>query len=391
MPGFCFFVHHTKLKSMKLALIVCLSAFFFSTAATAQSNGSFDFEGLNRTYLYYVPEGHNPQNPAPLVLVLHGFTQNAQMIMQYSNFNHYAEENGFIVAYPNGVGNAWNIGPGGSSANDKGFLPALIDTLTVQYGVDQERIYACGFSNGGFMSYLLACEMNERFAAIGSVAGTMSNDMYDNCMPGRPFPVIHIHGTADFIVGYNGGFGNRSVDDVIDFWTANNLCPAEPEMIQLPDLVPGSTVEQYTYAPCDDSTEVVLLRVVNGGHTWPGAIGNSGIGVTNQDISASEEIWKFVSRFSRPTITGEQPAVVVESLKPYPNPAKNGMIRLQLPQADGAVQMALFSTDGRLMHSQTIENPGLSIQLSTEGLQPGMYFVRLYQKVHQYRAKFVVD
>ncbi len=375
---------------MRTMIILLFASTLLISQLQSQNNGSFVFEGQTRTYLYYVPNQHTPQNPAPLVLVLHGFTQNAQMIMQYSNFNHYAEENGFIAVYPNGIGNAWNIGPGGSSANDKGFLNALIDTLNNQYGIDQERIYACGFSNGGFMSYRLACEMNDRFAAIGSVAGTMSNDMYDDCMPGRPFPVIHIHGTNDFIVSYNGGFGNRPVDDVIDFWTSNNLCPAEPDVVQLPDLVPGSTVEQYTYAPCEDSTEVVLLRVVNGGHTWPGAIGNSGIGVTNQDISASEEIWKFVSRFSNPTIT-HQPAHVFKNLKPYPNPTNIGMINLPLLQDDVAAQMTLFSTDGRLLRSEIIKTPAANIQVSTEGLQPGIYFVRLYQNGLQYHAKIVVD
>jgi polyhydroxybutyrate depolymerase len=325
------------------ALVLLVSSY-----AHSQSNGGFEFEGTNRNYIVYVPSGHSSLNSAPLLFVLHGFTQNAQAIMNYSNFNDYAEQQGFIVVYPNGIGNAWNVDVGGgSTANDVGFISALIDTLNVLYGVDLERVYATGFSNGGFMSYRLACELNTRIAAVASVAGTMSNSAFDACMPGRALPIMHIHGTSDFIVSYNGGFGNKSVNEVISFWTSNNNCPEEPEIIQLPDLVQeGSTVEQHTFSPCDDETRVMLLKVINGGHTWPGATGNSGIGITNRDISASEMIWNFLSQFTNPLVTGINVSNK-NSLTVFPNPAQSGWFILKLAEPGTPAMIELYSARGK--------------------------------------------
>ncbi len=374
-------------KKLNLLFYIILSMPFF---ALAQTNGSFVFEGTNRNYIVYVPSYHNAENPAPLVLVLHGFTQTAQAIMNYSNFNDYAEEHGFIAVYPNGIGTSWNVGiGGGSSANDVGFLSALIDTLDAHYGVDLERVYSTGFSNGGFMSYRLACELNDRIAAIASVAGTMTASTYNACEPGRSFPVMHIHGTADFIVAYNGSQGNTSVNEVINFWTSNNNCPEEPEIIQLPDLVQeGSTVEQHTYAPCDDDTEVILLRVINGGHTWPGATGNSGIGNTNRDISASEEIWKFVSRFSNPIVTGIS---TVNELFPtvYPNPVTDGLLYINTAIENQKAAISIFSSDGRLLDSKNIPAQTSPFNIRLDAFPSGLLFILVRQDDNVFSAKIM--
>ncbi len=359
-----------------------------STSMQAQTNGSFDFEGVSRNYIVYVPSGHNMQNPASLVIVLHGFTQTAQAIMNYSNFNAYAEENSFIVAYPNGIGNSWNVGVGGgSTANDVGFLSALIDTLNARYGVDLERVYATGFSNGGFMSYRLACELNQRIAAIASVAGTMSNATYDACEPERTFPIMHIHGTSDFIVSYNGGFGNKSVSEVIDFWVANNNCPVNPEIIPLPDLVQeGSTVEKHTYSPCEDETEVVLLRVINGGHTWPGANGNSGIGNTNRDISASEEIWNFVSRFTNPLFT----SIFVPKnniLEVYPNPTQSGQFYVKLPNPGTTTEVEIITAQGKRLFQQEYKAVPSKLHFDSGSYPHSILFIFVRQQNASFRSK----
>jgi polyhydroxybutyrate depolymerase len=377
-------------RPMKARFLLFFLLGVASISMQSQTNGSFDFEGVSRNYIVYVPSGHNMQNPASLVIVLHGFTQTAQAIMNYSNFNAYAEENSFIVAYPNGIGNSWNVGVGGgSTANDVGFLSALIDTLNAQYGVDQERVYATGFSNGGFMSYRLACELNHRIAAIASVAGTMSNATYDACEPGRTFPIMHIHGTSDFIVSYNGGFGNKSVNEVIDFWVSNNNCPENPEIIQLPDLVQeGSTVEQHTYTPCDDETEVVLLRVVNGGHTWPGATGNSGIGNTNRDISASEEIWSFVSRFSNPLITNTF-VINKKNLKVYPNPVQSGQVSIAMPYPGQAALVEIFTPDGKQLFQKEHKVVPPQLHFDSGGWPVGILFVTVRQQNISFRSKIL--
>jgi polyhydroxybutyrate depolymerase len=209
---------------------------------------------------------------------------------------------------------------GGSTANDVGFLSALIDTLHAQYGIDLNRVYSTGFSNGGFMSYRLACELSGRIAAIAPVAGTMTDAAWGNCQPSRDIPVMHIHGTNDLVVFYNGGFGNKSVDEVLELWRGFSNCPANSVIVNLPDLVAeGSTVQTQTWAPCDEAVEVVHYKVVNGGHTWPGSVGTTGVGNTNRDISASDEIWKFVSRFSLNLPTAI-PDISPEEVICHPNP-----------------------------------------------------------------------
>lgn len=380
-----FVIEKNNMTSKFLLFYLMLMASF---PLRAQTNGSFVFEGTTRNYIVYVPSGHNIQNPAPLVMVLHGFTQTAQAIMNYSDFNTYAEEHNFIVVYPNGIDNSWNVGVGGgSTANDIGFLSALIDTMNMQYAVDLERVYAAGFSNGGFMSYRLACELNSRMAAIASVAGTMSNTSFDACEPDRTFPIMHIHGTSDFIVSYNGGFGNKSVNEVIDFWVANNNCPENPEITQLPDLVQeGSTVEQHTYSPCDDATEVVLLRVINGGHTWPGATGNSGIGNTNHDISASEEIWNFLSRFTNPLVTS---TIVPKrtTLAVFPNPTQSGQFYLKLPSPGTQAEVEITTSLGEKLFRQEFIAVPSQLHFDSGTYPMGVLFIFVRQKSTSFHIK----
>ncbi|MBK6932937.1 MAG: prolyl oligopeptidase family serine peptidase [Saprospirales bacterium] len=208
----------TTSKVFFLLFLVALTG--LSTAASAQVNGSFEFEGQQRSYTAYVPADWTPADRWPLVFVLHGFTQTGQAIMDISGFNAVADTNRFICVYPNGINNGWNTNnpfPGSSTANDVGFILALADTLTGQYHVDPRRMYACGFSAGGFMSHKLACEASDRFAAIASVSGTMTSTAFGLCQPIRPMPVLQIHGTADGVVAYNGSFANLPVQTILDY------------------------------------------------------------------------------------------------------------------------------------------------------------------------------
>jgi polyhydroxybutyrate depolymerase len=356
----------------KALLLLSLAA---SLASTAQQSFSFQHEGLNRNYLLYVPAEPSAE-PLPVVFVLHGFTQTAQGIMQYSGFNEIAEREGFIAVYPNGVNLAWNVGfGGGSSADDVGFLNALIDTLSQNYPIDLERVYSCGMSNGGFMSYRLACELSARIAAIAGVTGTMSTTTFDDCSPDRPVPVLHIHGTADLIVNYNGAVGIKSVDETLAFWRAHNDCPPTAIFEALPDIVnEGSTVERYTYGPCEAESEVMLLKVINGGHTWPGSIGFSGLGNTNRDISGSEEIWDFFSRhrLGGPASASQMPPLPF-SQPPFPNPFSEH-IALEAGPA-GIQHLALFSSTGAVLRQSNSGWEGMAI-LDAIGLPPGFYILQ---------------
>lgn len=283
----------------KILLLFLYFLLFVQKPVQAQTQLTMVHNGITRNYTLYVPPSFSPGNSWPLVFVLHGFTQTAQAIMSYSGFNAIADTASFIAVYPDGVGNAWNTNSGmsgGSTADDIGFIGALTDTLFAQYGIDTTRVFSCGFSAGGYMSHRLACESPRCYAAIASVAGTMSTGAYAACLPSRPVPVMQIHGTSDFVVSYNGGFGGVSVADVVNKWVSSNACPTTPQVTAMPDLVTTdfSTVERSVYSPCAGSTEVILYKVNGGGHQWPGTTAlAAGIGTTNRDINASAEIWNF--------------------------------------------------------------------------------------------------
>ncbi len=358
----------------------------------SQSTGSFIHNGITRSYTIFVPSTWSPEKNFPMLLALHGLTQTGNGMMGFSNFNLYAEQYGFIVVYPNGVSNSWNVGfPGGSTADDVGFLIALIDTVNAAYATDLNRIYSTGFSNGGFMSYRLACEAGDRIAAIASVAGTMTTASLSVCQPSRDIPVMHIHGTNDYVVFYNGGFGNASVNEVLTFWNTANECPSIPTIENLPDLVPeGSTVQKQTWTPCTDSTEVTFYKINGGGHTWPGSIGSTGSGNTNRDIIASEEIWKFVSRFQLPQLNTGRKTGFAQNLTVYPNPASGNAVTILYAPSANPSRLEIFTADGKLFLSVTL-NPGTTVYtLPTYNLNKGMYFIKVTEKGKAQITKMVV-
>lgn len=378
---------------ISLLLLVFLST-MFSKPLKAQTNGSIQFDGLTRSYIVYVPSTWTPASTWPLVFVLHGFTQSAQTIMNVSNFNAVADTGNFIVAYPNGISNAWNTNSGmtgGSTANDIGFIGALTDTLHALYNVDTTRVFSCGFSAGGYMSHRLACESPRCYAGIASVAGTMSDGAYNACTPSRPVPVAQIHGTADGIVSYNGGAqGGKSVDDVVALWVLNNGCAASPVVTQLPNIntTDNSTVELSQYSPCNGGVEVLLYKVIGGGHQWPGTNAIlGGLGTINRDINASGEIWKFF--YGKSCINST--TVLPEAASPSPfmlYTIQDGML-YEVRNANDArpFTWTLHDTAGRLL-SEGRANSGW--QLNRGNLNSGMYLLNIHsgQSVQTFRIRF---
>ncbi len=274
------------------------------------SQNTLDHDGLERSYLVYVPEGYDPTQPAPLVLSLHGFTSNARQQVNISQWNPVADEHGFLVVYPQGTGFPlrWHSGQAlfesQRAVDDVGFINALLDQLIEDFCVDTARIYISGLSNGGGMSHRLACEMAERVAAIGGVAGAYHPGA---CEPARPVPVIAFHGTADDIVPYAGGGGRDIVLPSIEAWAAGwgarNGCDAAPEALE-----PVGVVSGVEYVDCDDDASVVLYTIAGGGHTWPGGAELPAfiVGVTNDDVNASEIMWEFFT--AHPLPAADDPA-----------------------------------------------------------------------------------
>lgn len=275
---------------MRGACFIFFTGLMVSAAAQTTVDSLSTVDGY-RTYRVHTPPGFQPSEHLPLVLNLHGVGSDNVQQEVYSAMNAVADQERFVVVYPNGVNNSWNLGLG--TVDEYAFFTALLDTLAITHGIDESRTYACGMSQGGFMSFVLACALYDRFAAVASVAGSMALGLDLFCAPTRPVPVMMIHGTADGIVPYTGGIQNLAVPAVIDFWVAHNACAPLPIVTQVPNVISWDlcTAEREDHVNGDLGSAVALIRVVGGGHTWPGSA--IPLGVTNQDFMASQAIWEF--------------------------------------------------------------------------------------------------
>ena len=277
---------------------------------------SFEFEGLERSYLLHVPENHD--GPLPLLLVLHGRTQTATQIMRLTDFNRFADKHGFIALYPNGVKQEWNYVrdlPGYPKVHDDtAFLLALIDSLAETYAIDQNRLYVTGFSNGGFMTQRLICD-SDTFAAFASVGAAGFGGMPGLCPNGKPLSLLLIHGTADGIVPFDGLTQTNSrgaevvvlasVPQTLGFWADYGGCDtnATNRDLAASGKSPDTSVVIYKVTGCPDNHDIVLYAVVGGGHNWPGVAGlipDSIGGNVNLDFHASEVVWNFFQRQAQP-------------------------------------------------------------------------------------------
>ncbi len=274
--------------------------FFLFSLAHAQNyiQETFLHDGLQREYLIYVPNSYNISKTCPLVLNLHGYGSNANQQSIYADFRTLAERDTFIIVCPNGTNDLsgsrhWNA-DNGTIVDDIGFLSNLIDYLLSQYNIDASKVYSTGMSNGGFMSYKLACDLSNKIAKIASVTGSMNLVQYNNCFPGTDIPIMQIHGTSDLTVPYNGSTFSVSINDLIAFWINNNQCNTTAEIYNFPNTntSDNSSASRYIYYKGTEES-VILIKVEGGGHTWPGSIDVPAFGNTCKDFNASEEIWEF--------------------------------------------------------------------------------------------------
>jgi len=265
-------------------------------------NSSIIHGGLQRDYTLYIPASYSAGTEVPLVFNFHGYTSNAFQQMLYGDFRTIADTEGFIIVHPEGtLDNSgishWNVGWGGSTVDDIGFTEALMDSVSAIYSIDNSRIYSTGMSNGGFMSYQLACELSDRIAAIASVTGSMNIGWFNSCNPNHPMPVMEIHGTLDPTVSYNASSFTESIPDIMNYWANFNNCNSTSITTNVPDIntADGCTAEHQIWEDGSNGSIVEHYKIINGGHTWPGAIFPNG--TTNQDINASEKIWEFFNKY----------------------------------------------------------------------------------------------
>ncbi|HOY08132.1 MAG TPA: PHB depolymerase family esterase, partial [Saprospiraceae bacterium] len=336
-----------------LSVICCLSVAFTLPAQTTLT-GTIQSGGLTREYRLYKPAVYNGSTAVPLVINMHGYSSNNLEQEFYGDFRGIADTANFLIVHPNGTldnqgQRFWNAFGTGSNVDDVGFISDLIDTLSAAYNIDPQRIYATGMSNGGFMSYSLACELNERIAAIASVTGSMAPIKLASCNPQRPVPVMEIHGTADGVVPYTGQqLTMVAIPDLVSAWAAFNNCNPTPVVTSVPNTNTGDgcTAERFVYSGGDAGSTVEHYKIIGGGHTWPGAAFI--IGVTNQDFKASQEIWRFFSKYDlNGSTTGVTTPSSAGDWTATPNPAGDFLL-LQSAAQQPVQRIQVWDAAGKL-------------------------------------------
>ena len=357
-----------------------------------------------RKFMVHFPPNFNTSTQRALVLNLHGGSGNMVNAQGFSMLNPVADQNNFIVAWPQGYGIAppgfsWADGRNTSAdqagVDDIGFIDKLIDTLITRYNVDTNRIYICGFSNGGFMVQRLACQLPDCFAAMASLGSSMDTVLYQNCNPSKPVPMAFFNGTADPAMPYGGGPMQNPqvtpvvpVDTTVQFWVAHNNCQTANPVFNFPDTftTDNSTAELYNFTNCDCNVDVKFYKLINGGHTWPGvyvASQASVLGNTNRDINASVELWNFFNTHTLCNTTlGIDEHTNQLQMKIYPNPTST-FLYLQVLNADN------YTLDIRNYLGQLILKASNQNQIDISQLTNGIYFITIQQGQRTTTTKFI--
>jgi len=315
---------------MLLVCLLCLFNFNSITAKDAPKTGkgngrdftrTLQYEGIERTFHIHLPPTFTMDKHTPMVLALHGGGGKGSKFEKSTTsgtLTAAADKQGVVVVFPEGIDKQWfdgrtEIVKKKDRHNDVGFISAIIDIMVKNYNIDPNRVYSTGISNGGFMSYRLAMDLSDKIAAIAPVAAQVSKAVTGKT-PERPISVMVINGTDDPLVPFDGGhvrlfrFGRSrgevlSTNATVDFFLKHNGCTGKQERNKLDDTDPedGTSVEVEKYAGCREGTEVVLVKVIGGGHTWPGGTQYLKpwlVGKVSKDINASELILDFFLKHS---------------------------------------------------------------------------------------------
>lgn len=309
------------LRSCAIALGLALAALLVP-ACDSPDDGTVEASiaagGRTRKFNYHLPPGHgaDPAQKWPLVIVLHGRGGDAVDAEDQTHFTPIAKREGFAVAYPEGIDEAWHdrrgVGPAADdNVDDVGFIRALIDEMVAKHAIDPRRVYVTGMSAGAMMTFRLACELSDKIAAASAVGGLMPATGADDCRPAHPMPMMIIAGTEDTIIPYGGG-------EIAGDEDYGRVLSADATRQRFADLAACAPIDvETTIDPEDDDTkvfktantrcqggaEVVLYSVSGGGHTWPNGeqyLPKGFVGRVTKDIDGAVEIWSFSKRYTLP-------------------------------------------------------------------------------------------
>lgn len=374
------------MNSRKLIISIFLS-FILGNILPAQSylNNSIVYDGETRQYSIYIPSSYNGDTAFPLMFNFHGGGGDIASQIAIADMSSIADTANFILVYPQALpdpndGGSTNwLHKEPTTVDDVFFIEALIDSISSEYAINSSRIYACGYSLGGEFTYELACRLNHKIAAVGIVARTMYTGTFENCAPLHPTGILTILGTADFVSPYDGlEWGGvqyyLSADEVHDYWVTHNNASNSPEIIPLPNInqSDGSTVERYLWQEGDACVTVEHLKVIGGGHDWPGTFGN-------MDIDASLEIWKYVSQYDIEGLIDCHTTSIQETfdennqMRIYPNPVSDYLI-IDLEIVNYSIYK-IFSPSGTLITQGKINSMDNSINISE--LPSDTYFLKI--------------
>ena len=368
-----------KRKAMKkITLTLLLLIQLIGSQSTFAQLFSILDQVITRTYIVHLPSSYNPNKQYPLIINLHGLNSDAAQQESYSQFDNVADTNNFIVVYPNANDGSWVI----NDTTDVDFISHLIDTIRNSYSCNN-CLFITGMSQGGFLSYKLACSLSQTITAIAVVSGNMSQNLQNNCVISTGIPVLHFHGTSDPLVNYNGTVGIPAVPTTINWWVNQNNCNTIPLITSLPDInsSDNSTVEKYNYGGGINKSEVTFFKISNGGHTWPGATSIPPFGNTNLDINASQIIGSFFLQYC--TANLEVNEFLKEKVEVFPNPFSN---KLNVKKGKEIYNYQLLNLIGQIISKgENIE------QVDFSYLKKGVYFLKVTSKTGEEIIKLIKE
>jgi len=309
-------------------LFLCCSVGFAAGPSRKVRHVLF-YEGQSRGFTVYVPPNCKPatqksNDPIPVVFAFHGVLMNGETMAEMTYLHNLGNRCNFIVVYPDGDGHGifrtWNSGGRSGrleriAEDDVGFVRCMVKELTKHYHIDPARIHATGFSNGAMLCYRLAVEAPDLFASIAPVAGTLA---VSTNRATRYVPTLHIHGTDDKIVAWNGP--NLKTPKNLEFYSVPQTLAAWKQLLikcsdgssgslvcqieRCPDRKQDQTrveIERYRIDPNSADPDLQFVRVIGGGHTWPGGENREWVvGDTSEEFSANEMMWDFFQKHPMP-------------------------------------------------------------------------------------------